>query len=75
MVKGTTGPFSSRAEFITDDTINDGLRYSRNGGCFVTTKKAIAFVVLALASLCIVIVLMYYYGPTTKLQLVRIYLH
>ncbi|XP_050293246.1 aminopeptidase N-like isoform X2 [Anthonomus grandis grandis] len=71
MVKGTAGPFSSRTEFITDDTINDGLRYSRNGGCFVTTKKAIAFVVLALLSLFIVIVLMYYYGPNTKLQLLR----
>ncbi|CAG9772406.1 unnamed protein product [Ceutorhynchus assimilis] len=70
-MKNNTGPFSSRAEFISDDTINDGLRYTRNGGCFVTTKKAITFVVVALASLCVVIVLMYYYGPSTKLQMLR----
>ncbi|XP_019763293.1 aminopeptidase N [Dendroctonus ponderosae] len=69
MAKNSTGPFSSRNEFISDETINDGLRYSRNGGCFVTTKKAIAFVVVALASLCVVIILMYYYGPSTKMQL------
>lgn len=70
MAKTNPGPFSSRTEFLTDDTI-DGLRYSRNGGCFVTTKKAIAFVVLALASLCCVIVLMYYYGPNTKLEMLQ----
>ncbi|KAF7266417.1 hypothetical protein GWI33_020248 [Rhynchophorus ferrugineus] len=70
MAKTNPGPFSSRTEFMTDDTI-DGLRYSRNGGCFVTTKKAIAFVVIALASLCCVIVLMYYYGPNTKLEMLQ----
>lgn len=64
-----SAPISSRTEFISDDTINDGLRYSRNGGCFVTTKKAIAFVVFALTSLCIVIILMYYYGPNTRLPM------
>lgn len=69
MVKGSAGPFSSRAEFISDDTINDGLKYTRNGGCFVTTKKAIAFVVLAVVSLLTVIILMYYYGPNTKLEM------
>ncbi|XP_066246171.1 aminopeptidase N-like [Euwallacea similis] len=70
MVKNSA-PFSSRTEFISDETLNDGLRYSRNGGCFVTTKKAIAFVVIALASLCVVIVLMYYYGPNTRLQMLQ----
>lgn len=68
-----SAPISSRTEFISDDTINDGLRYSRNGGCFVTTKKAIAFVVFALTSLCIVIILMYYYGPNTRLPMVSRY--
>ncbi|XP_057665705.1 aminopeptidase N-like [Diorhabda carinulata] len=52
---------SNRAEFLSDEAI---LKYSRNGGCFVTTKKAIGFVVFALISLLIVILIMYYYGPT-----------
>ncbi|CAH1994498.1 unnamed protein product [Acanthoscelides obtectus] len=51
---------SSRAEFLSDEAI---LKYNRNGGCFVTTKKAIAFVVFALGSLAAVILVMYYYGP------------
>ncbi|KAL1513226.1 hypothetical protein ABEB36_002662 [Hypothenemus hampei] len=71
MMKETHTPYSSRTEFLTDDQTNDGLRFSRNGGCFVTTKKAISFVVIALASLCIVIILMYYYGPKTKLQMFK----
>ncbi|XP_060525881.1 aminopeptidase N-like [Cylas formicarius] len=63
--------YPSRADFLSEDAINDGLKYSRNGGCFVTTKKAIAFVVLALLSLAVVIVLMYYYGPNTKLRMLQ----
>ncbi|CAH2002548.1 unnamed protein product [Acanthoscelides obtectus] len=47
-------------KFLSDEAI---LKYNRNGGCFVTTKKAIAFVVFALGSLAAVILVMYYYGP------------
>lgn len=57
---GRGGYHSSRAEFLSDEAI---LKYNRNGGCFVTTKKAIAFVVFALASLITVVLLMYFYGP------------
>ncbi|KAJ8917142.1 hypothetical protein NQ315_012634 [Exocentrus adspersus] len=57
---GRGGYHSSRAEFLSDEAI---LKYNRNGGCFVTTKKAIAFVIFALASLLAVVLLMYYYGP------------
>ncbi|XP_072390578.1 aminopeptidase N-like isoform X1 [Diabrotica undecimpunctata] len=60
-VMGRGGYHSNRAEFLSDEAI---LKYSRNGGCFVTTKKAIGFVVFALISLLIVVLLMYYYGPT-----------
>ncbi|CAG9853689.1 unnamed protein product [Phyllotreta striolata] len=58
---GRGGYHSNRAEFLSDEAI---LKYSRNGGCFVTTKKAIAFVIFALASLLVVVLLMYYYGPS-----------
>ncbi|CAH0553114.1 unnamed protein product [Brassicogethes aeneus] len=68
MGRGGVGFHSSRAEFLTDDALNNDLKYSRNGGCFVTTKKAIAFVVFAVVSLAIVIMLMYYYGPNRKLE-------
>lgn len=60
---GSGGYHSSRAEFLSDEAI---LKYNRNGGCFVTTKKAIAFVVFALTSLLIVVLLMYFYGPTRE---------
>lgn len=67
---GGAGYHSSRAEFLSDDTLNDNLKYSRNGGCFVTTKKAIAFVIFAVLSLLFVAMLMYYYGPNQKIQTV-----
>lgn len=60
---GRGGYHSSRAEFLSDEAI---LKYNRNGGCFVTTKKAIAFVVFALGSLLLVVLLMYFYGPTRE---------
>lgn len=66
MGKGGTGFHSSRAEFLTDDALNDSLKYSRNGGCFVTTKKMIFFVVFALISLAAVVIFMYYYGPNRR---------
>nr|XP_023013628.1 aminopeptidase N-like [Leptinotarsa decemlineata]XP_023013629.1 aminopeptidase N-like [Leptinotarsa decemlineata] len=66
---GRGGYHSNRLEFLSDETI---LQYNRNGGCFVTTKKAIAFVVFALASLITVVLLMYYYGPKTESQTIII---
>lgn len=65
---GRGGYHSSRAEFLSDEAI---LKYNRNGGCFVTTKKAIAFVIFALASLLAVVLLMYFYGPNRHEQKVR----
>nr|CAI5863764.1 unnamed protein product [Callosobruchus analis] len=59
---------SSRAEFLSDEAI---LKYNRNGGCFVTTKKAIAFVVFALGSLAAVILVMYFYGPNRGEKIVH----
>lgn len=66
---GRGGYHSNRAEFLSDEAI---LKYSRNGGCFVTTKKAIAFVVFALVSLLIVILVMYYYGPNKTTEKVSL---
>lgn len=70
MGRGGAGYHSSRAEFLSDDTLNDNLKYSRNGGCFVTTKKAIAFVIFAVLSLLSVAMLMYYYGPNRQFETV-----
>lgn len=43
--------------------LNEEIEYKREGGCFVTTKKALFCFVLALGSFIGVIVLMYFYGP------------
>jgi hypothetical protein len=64
---GRGGVGSTRSEFLAEESIDD-IRYHRNGGCFVTTKRAIAFVLIAVFSLLLVIVLMYYYGPSHKLE-------
>lgn len=52
------GMSTSRAEFITDDA-----EYRRAGGCFVTTKRAIVFFLLALGLALTVAGAMYMYGP------------
>lgn len=69
---GRGGVGSTRSEFLAEESIDD-IRYHRNGGCFVTTKRAIAFVLIAVFSLLLVIVLMYYYGPSHKLEEVNLH--
>ncbi|XP_044259104.1 aminopeptidase N-like [Tribolium madens] len=64
---GRGGVGSTRSEFLAEDSVDD-IRYHRNGGCFVTTKRAIAFVLVAVISLLLVVILMYYYGPSRKLE-------
>ncbi|EEZ99313.2 aminopeptidase-like protein [Tribolium castaneum] len=64
---GRGGVGSTRSEFLAEDSVDD-IRYHRNGGCFVTTKRAIAFVLVAVVSLLLVVILMYYYGPSRKLE-------
>lgn len=55
----------NRSEFVHENAIED-IEYHRSGGCFVTTKKAIAFVIIALLALGAVGALIYFYG--TKLN-------
>lgn len=50
---------SSQFEILQHDTI----KYTRTGGYFVTTKKAIIYLVLTLLLSVIVGVLVYKYGP------------
>lgn len=67
---GRGGVASTRSEFLAEESIDD-IRYHRNGGCFVTTKRAITFVLFAVLSLLLVVILMYYYGPNRQLEQVR----
>ncbi|XP_063908739.1 aminopeptidase N-like isoform X2 [Zophobas morio] len=67
---GRGGVGSTRSEFLAEESIDD-IRYHRNGGCFVTTKRAISFVLIAVLSLLLVVILMYYYGPNRKLEELR----
>lgn len=56
----------SRSEFVPCERANGDeykLEYGRGGGCFVTTKKALFFVFLAVAAIVLAVVLMYFYGP------------
>lgn len=69
---GRGGVGTTRSEFLAQDSIDD-IRYNRNGGCFVTTKRAIGFVFFAVVSLILVIVLMYYYGPNRQLEVVSFF--
>lgn len=49
---------NSRQEFLAD-----GEEFRRAGGCFVTTRRAIIFLILAVGLSLLVAVLMYFYGP------------
>lgn len=55
------------SNFIAEEDENAGdtkkLSFHREGGCFVTTKKALFFVFLAIAAIVIAVVLMYFCGP------------
>lgn len=70
---GTTkvGLNPSRSEFMTADAIDGDIEYRRDGGCFVTTRKAIFFLFLAIASIIAVAIGMYYYGPNRKHEQVK----
>lgn len=57
---------TSRSEFLTD-----GLAYDQRGGCFVTTRKAIAYLIIAIISIILVLALMYFYGQNKQIILME----
>lgn len=63
---------SNRTEFIPSENVNGSdeykIEYQRKGGCFVTTKTAWFFVFLAISSIVLAVVLMYFYAPKAKNQ-------
>lgn len=62
---------SNRTEFIPSENVNGDeykIEYQRKGGCFVTTKTALFFVFLAISSIVLAVVLMYFYAPKGKTQ-------
>lgn len=70
MGTGKVGPNSSRSEFMSSDVVDGDIEYRRDGGCFVTTRRAIFFLFLAIASIIAVAIGMYCYGPNRKHELV-----
>lgn len=58
-------------EFIPSESVNGdeyNMEYHRDGGCFVTTKKALFFVFLAIGAILLAVLLMYFYGPNNQKQ-------
>lgn len=51
---------------------HENIKYTREGGYFVTTKKAVVYVVLTLLLSVVVGVLVYEYGPRTNWSQVSI---
>ncbi|XP_025830380.1 aminopeptidase N-like [Agrilus planipennis] len=64
MGKRSIAVTTSRSEFLPAEGENN--EYERQGGCFVTTKRALLLVFLAIACFIVLALLMYYYGPNSK---------
>lgn len=57
----------NRTEFVPSERLNGGeyaLEYTREGGWFVTTKKALFLAFLAVSAIVVAVALMYFYGPS-----------
>lgn len=63
---------NSRSEFFNDGMLQSSMEYQRKKGCFVSTKKAVALAILAIAVAATVVALMYFYGPQKKVVTVSI---
>lgn len=64
----------SRSEFLPGEGYDDSdIKYQRYGGCFVSHKKGLVYVLLTVCAIIVASGLVYFYAPRFKDRQVRIF--
>lgn len=62
-----SGYGGSRSEFLPGEGYDDSdIKYQRYGGCFVSYKKGVVYVLLTVATVIVAAGLVYFYAPRWK---------